>query len=750
MNEVTIPIKLLGLGEIKAELKQIKSELYNATDPAEVERLSARAGELNKKLKDINKNIKNFSTGSTVQQVSNQLGGIKDSLMKMDFSKAATQVTTFTATVSKFKVTDLTKGLGKMTKAVGALSLQFLKMGASLLVNPIFLLAVVIVAIILAFTVWEDKLGKFGTALKIAFFGIYILVEAVKLLIEGFKKLTDWLGLTSFAADENAERVKAAAEKSTEASKKRTEQISKYYDQEIAMARAAGKDTVVLEIRKSKEIEAEAKVRLGNAQLSLDSMAHMVGTAAEEEKQKLRDKIKEENDIIAGADNAREVMYAANVKKVEDNAKKVADNARAVGKAINDKRIADQKTFDTNRLNAARQIKDLELAAIKDQGEKERKTLAEKYVRIQADLLKDMTKNAAEKAALKEAFRLAEKAEEDKQRQAELNTYHASQRNLKDLEIANMAEGEEKIAALQAVNYLRARIAARKAYGNESRDIAKQTDEYRDIAEQLRIADEAKTKARSDKKIADQQALLTAINDLTLTDDQRKIMAIEAQYLKEQALANGNAETLLALKNKYDTDISNANITAANAEVETNRQVRDAKLGFAKDTVDGLTNLGGLLIKDQAKLAKFNKASALIQIGIDTAKAISALVAASNTNPLNGVTAGGAGIAQFASGIIQIATNIAKAKQLLTSPSTPVTSGGGGGDTGGGGGGANTATMIPQAAQLFGSSNNANTMNAGGPTSSGGGNMMVTAVVSETQITNVQKKINMINKNSEL
>jgi hypothetical protein len=58
--------------------------------------------------------------------------------------------------------------------------------------------------------------------------------------------------------------------------------------------------------------------------------------------------------------------------------------------------------------------------------------------------------------------------------------------------------------------------------------------------------------------------------------------------------------------------------------------------------------------------------------------------------------------------------------------------------------------MIPQAAQLFGSSNNANTMNAGGPTSSGGGNMMVTAVVSETQITSVQKKINMINKNSEL
>jgi hypothetical protein len=292
MNEVIIPIKLAGLGEMKAELKQIKSDLVTATDPAEIERLSTRAGELNQKLKDTNKTIKNFSTGSTIQQVGNQVSGIKDSLMNLDFKKASTQVTAFTATVSKFKVSDLTKGLGLLTSAVGKLGAQFLKMGLQLLTNPIFLLVVVIVAIVLAFTVWEDKLGKFGTALKIAFFGIYILVEAVKLLIEGFKQLTDWLGLTSFAADENAERVKAAAEKSTEASKKRTEQISQYYDQEIAMARAAGKDTVVLEIQKSKELEAEAKVRLGNAQVTLDSMAHMVGTAAEEEKQKLRDKIK--------------------------------------------------------------------------------------------------------------------------------------------------------------------------------------------------------------------------------------------------------------------------------------------------------------------------------------------------------------------------------------------------------------------------------------------------------------------------
>jgi hypothetical protein len=744
MNEVIIPIKLAGLGEMKAELKQIKNELVTATDPAEIERLSVRAGELNQKLKDTNKTIKNFSTGSTVQQVGNQISGIKDSLMNMDFKKASTQVTAFTGTLSKFKVTDLTKGLGLLTSAVGKLGAQFLKMGLQLLTNPIFLLVVVIVAIVLAFTVWEDKLGKFGTALKIAFFGIYILVEAVKLLIEGFKKLTDWLGLTSFAADENADRVKAAAEKSTEASKKRSEQISQYYDQEIAMARAAGKDTVVLEIQKSKELEAQAKVRLGDAQKTLASMAHMVGSYAEEEKQKLRDKIQEENEIIRGADNSREVMYAANVKKVEDNAKKVADNAIAVGKAIRAKKEADQKEFDANRLNAERQIEDLRIAAIKDDAVREGEVLTEKYDRLRADLLKDKTKTNAEKITLKAAFDLAEENEQAKIDEAKKQKENEAYQALNALKIANMVEGEAKIAAQQQVAYQASVNAAKEKYGADSVLFA-------EVQEQLRIADEATTKARADKKIADQQALLDSLNNLGLTDDQRKIAAIEAQYLKEQELANGNAETLLALENKHKADVEKVENDAAIERIEKEKQVRDAKLAFAKDTVDGLTNLGGMLIKDEKKLARFNKASALVQIGIDTAKAISSLVAASNMNPLNGVTAGGAGIAQFASGVIQIATNIAKAKQLLSSSGAALPTGGGdtgGGDTGGGG--SNTATMIPQAAQLFGSSNNANTMTAGGDSSDGGGNMMVTAVVSETQITNVQKKINMINKNSEL
>jgi hypothetical protein len=732
MNEVVIPIKLAGLGEIKAELKQIKSELYNATDPAEVERLSARAGELNKKLKDINKNIKNFSTGSTVQQVSNQLGGIKDSLMKMDFSKAATQVTTFTATVSKFKVTDLTKGLGKMTKAVAGLSLQFLKMGASLLVNPIFLLVAVITLIVAGVLLFLNKIGVLEKAFN-------VLMIPIKAVIQLFKDFTDWLGLSSHAADENAAKVTAAAEKSAEASKLRSEQIGKSYDHEIAMAKIAGKDTVKLELEKSVKLQKEAQNRIADNRKAYRSMKHMDDKESIEKRKKLKADIKADNDLIKAGANQRLLINAQAIQDAADKADKEAADKAAAYKD----RLAKQKEFDANRLAAERQIEDLRIAAIKDAGLREEEALNEKYDRLRADLLKDKSKTESEKIQLQKAFDLAEANEQDKINQDKKKKENEAFQSLNALKIANMAEGEAKIAAQQQVAYQASVNAAKEKYGADSAQFA-------EFQEQLRIADEATTKVRSDKKIADQQALFTSLNNLTLKDNQLKIMAIEAQYLKEQALANGNAETLLALKNKYDTDISNANITAANAEVETNKQVRDAKLGFAKDTVDGLANLGGMLIKDQAKLAKFNKASALIQIGIDTAKAISALVAASNTNPLNGITAGGAGIAQFASGIIQIATNVAKAKQLLTAPSASVSGGGGGAGGGDNGGGSNTATMIPQAAQLFGQGNNANTVNASGTSTETGGNMTVTAIVSETQITNVQKKINMINKNAEL
>ena len=307
-----------------------------------------------------------------------------------------------------------------------------------------------------------------------------------------------------------------------------------------------------------------------------------------------------------------------------------------------------------------------------------------------------------------------------------------------DAKFAAMEEGTEKELLAQAAQYekLRADALANTTLTEEQKKTLLaiyNEQEKAQIAAQL-----------AEKKKTQEDLLLTLQDEAT-----QKREAENAQFLLDVEAANGNYETLELLKKAHEDKLLNIEAEANNAKVAEAQKERDAKLGFAKDTVDGLTNLGGMLIKDQKKLEKFNKASALIQIGIDTAKAISALVAAANTNPLNAVTAGGAGIAQFASGIIQIATNVAKAKQILSSPGTTPSAGGGGGAESGGGGGASAATALPQAAQLFGSANTGGTMSAGG-SSSESGNMTVTAVVSETQVTSTQQKINRINKSAEL
>jgi hypothetical protein len=237
------------------------------------------------------------------------------------------------------------------------------------------------------------------------------------------------------------------------------------------------------------------------------------------------------------------------------------------------------------------------------------------------------------------------------------------------------------------------------------------------------------------------------LTELTTTEEEKRIAEIEAKYLKDQEMAMGNQKALEILEANHKKALADINKEATLKQIEEDQKARDAKLALAGDIAKGITDIGGMLIKDQEKLAKFNKASALIQIGIDTAKAISALVANSQANPMNSLTAGAAGIAQFATGIIQIATNVAKAKQILTSPAT-TPSGGGGGGGATGGGGTSAATVLPQSAQLFGSANTGGTMSAGGGSSSS--SMTVTAVVSETQVTSTQQKINRINKSAEL
>ena len=123
-------------------------------------------------------------------------------------------------------------------------------------------------------------------------------------------------------------------------------------------------------------------------------------------------------------------------------------------------------------------------------------------------------------------------------------------------------------------------------------------------------------------------------------------------------------------------------------------------------------------------------------------------MASSQANPLNGITGGLAGAAQFASGILQITANVAKAKALLFNPSGNVS----GGSSSSGSSSSSSSTSvsaITPSLSMFGQGNNLNTTGQAQSVETNQ-NIVVQAVVSETDITSTQSKINKIQKGSEL
>ena len=785
MNEVEIPIKVSGLGAIKAELRALKGEIANATDPADVARLSQAAGELSDKIKDANEAVAVFSTGSKFEQVSNGLGAIKDSLMSLDFEEAAAKSKTFATALGSVNPKELAAGMGNLTKTVTTMGSAFMKLGAQILMNPIFLLVAVIVAIVAAVAL---VLNKFGLLKGV----IDALMMPVNALIAGFEMLTDWMGLTDNAGEARAKNEMArmdAEAAAGEARMKRLDEANKGemgdYDRKIALAKAEGKSTVELQRSKIKasiayqtQVIAESKLKLKQIYLNLQELQTLNIEDDEKRKRQLAGNkaMAEARGLIVSMGEARRNSFndlkVIDAQELATQQEKV--NAGKKGNKDNKTNLKEQlddiKAFNAEKLKLASMIADGTNNALENGLEKEKAIRQKAFMDFKTNFLAETVK--AEIEALDKQFLAKKITEEQYNKQLEdlkLNAHknltaeetilltQAQEQKRKDmnqLEINNadnaangeqmildakfaaMAEGTEKELLAQAAGYEKLR---QDALANVTL-----TEEQKKTL--LAVYDEQE-KAQIATKLAEKQKTQEDLL-LTLQDEAAQLREAEnVQFALDVEAANGNYETLELLKKEHEDRLVNIEAEANNAKVESAQKERDAKLSLAKDTLDGLANLGGMLIKDQKKLEKFNKASALIQIGIDTARAISSLVAAAQSNPLNGVTFGAAGIAQFASGIIQIVTNVVKAKQILSSPgSTPAAGGGGGG---GGGTETSTATALPQAAQLFGGANTGGTMSAGG-SSNESGNMTVTAVVSETQVTSTQQKINRINKSAEL
>jgi hypothetical protein len=351
MNEVVIPLKIQGIAQMKAELRELKGSIASATDPAQMNALAQKAGELSDKIKDANDAVAVFATGSKFEQVSNGLGGIKDSLMSLDFEEANAKSKAFAKNLGSLNPEDIKKGFKDFTSTLGTLGKAFLKLGMTILMNPIFLIVAAVVAIIAVIALVLKSFGVLDDVIK-------AMMMPINMLIAGFKALTDWLGLTAFAAEDNAAKTLAANEKVTKSSEERTARVTGDLGREIAEAKAAGQDTTKLEEELSNTKIKEANKRKQSAKEALDAQKKLGDDADLKKIEDLKKQVAKENEIIKQGYSDKTVAKNTADKKESEDADKKEKEASDKAKVARDKRIAADKASEADIAAAAKVVAD--------------------------------------------------------------------------------------------------------------------------------------------------------------------------------------------------------------------------------------------------------------------------------------------------------------------------------------------------------------------------------------------------------
>ena len=700
MNEVVIPLKIQGIAQMKAELRELKGELANATDPAQMAALAQKAGVLTDNIRDANDAVKVFASGSKFEQVRNGISGIADSLASLDFEEAATKSLVFASALGTINKADIAKSIGGITTMIGTLSKAFMKLGATILMNPIFLIVAAVVAIIAVIAL---VLNSFGVLDEV----IDALMAPIYALIQGFKDMTDWLGLTSYAAQDSAAKSAKAYEEGSVRINEATDVVTSALDRQIAEQKALGKNTYDLEVKRTYIVQWAANNRLKLARDAYYKELALGDEADQEKLKKLKAQIAAEDKLIKDSKSGRQVLI--NTKLTEDNKPKKIDKPAPEPKVkAAPKEKAPPKAKDTGGAEIQKEIdkaRQANLDATLDAITVEKNAVEAKY----ADLIAKAKKYKKDTNEL-EILRLNE-----------LNNIIVRERDKNDAD-------------------KKAEVAAKKA----------------EVAAAIKLEDE---------KYLEIQRLTAAneqdkVKQLILTADYEKAVLLAAFDEKVALLKEGDP-LLKQLKTELETSLANITKEAKDKEVAIVKEAEekkraeqlktaDAALDYAGQSISAIEGITNLAMDNKLKKVKkgskeeeallkkqfqLNKSMQLAGAIVDAGKAITASLASS---PIAiGPIPNPAGIASLAFAAITSATNIAKIASTTFTSSTNSSSN----PT------PSTTAVAPSGGpSLFGQANTGSQVNAGGNTN----NITVTAVVSETEITASQNHINNIQNNSVL
>ena len=540
------------------------------------------------------------------------------------------------------------------------------------------------------------------------------IVKAIQPVIDQFKKMADFIGLTDFAGEEAAKNEKARQEEAKrlkeediERDKRRIELQKELKDAtednqnaQVALLESQGQSSIKLQRQIAEKALAEAKFNK-DALLAIDEQLKKLGLLGAGFRENAAKLIDADTKLLTAQAELNNVnkeagkIAAENFKKAQERRKAILDNL--------------QKQFD-DELKLQDELEKAKLALITDARKKELETAQESFDDYREKFLIERTKD--EKAALDKQF-IDGKISREK--------YNAELLDLQKNAANKLTDTEREIILLKEQKLLQDVAAINKKFDDqELKDLAEKEQKKKDLRETFnaifrdqfdkQTADAKKANEDQIKNldealkagaITEGEAFIAKIklaNDLA--DTEKKIEKDKNEFIKEEAkkareeqlegitkVLEGAQKALDGLKtinglvneidqarlnsieNRREEDLANldANLEAQlKQEGLTADQKTKIEEKFAKQKYD--VQVKAFAQEEKIKKAQFlrDKALKLAQVAIDTASAIVKGIAQFGPPPSP------AGIAAIASaGIIGVTQALAIANQQYQSGTAP-------------------------------------------------------------------------------
>lgn len=395
--------------ELRKSLMELKSaqEDVDKSSP-DFSKLVDQINETEGRVGDLNDAFKTFA-GSGMERLTSSTYLLRDGFQNLDLDKVkvafgglsqlpkalAGEINKLTGFVNKLDFASLGQGMKTLSKTgVGELTKSIVQLGKAILTNPILLLAAVITGLVVLVVQFADKIKPLRIAME-------LVGKVVDAVIQSLKDFSDWLGLTDFAGEEKANNTLANAQKEQTA-------IEKRYDREIAVAQAAGKDTVKLEKEKEVAVRNSIQTQIN----AINKLKEINGSLTDEQVKQLDDlKVAYEDSL-----NKTAVIDAKAKKDQEDRDKKELEEKKKKYEEAAKARV------EANR-KADEEIENLKIATTKDEYAREKMTLeVGKQRRIEEinSSKADAKKKQEEIKLILQKFKMDEEALNEKYNQKQL------------------------------------------------------------------------------------------------------------------------------------------------------------------------------------------------------------------------------------------------------------------------------------------------------------------------------------------